>query len=48
MTRELGVDVTREFTDAGNIRELHGALLSTKSVEQFLHEVAVLAAIRKP
>ena len=45
MTREF---ITREhgeqFTDAGNLKELHGALLGTQSVEQFLHEMAVLAA----
>ena len=40
MTRERGED----FTDTGNLRELHGALLSTQSVEQFLHEMAVMAA----
>jgi len=40
MTREHG----EEFTAAGDLRELHGALLSTQSVEQFLHEMAVLAA----
>ena len=44
MTRELGADVTSGFTDAENIKELHGALLSTQSVEQFLHQMAVLAA----
>ena len=40
MTREHG----DEFTDAGDLRELHDALLSTQSVEQFLHEMAVMAA----
>ena len=40
MTREHG----EEFTDTGDLRELHGALLSTRSVEQFLHEMAVMAA----
>ena len=40
MTRERGEDVP----DRGNLRELHGALLSTASVEQFLHEMAVMAA----
>src|SRR5262245_32652309 len=40
MTREHGEDVT----DTGHLRELHGALLSTQSVEQFLHEMAVMAA----
>src|SRR6266571_896023 len=38
--REHGADVT----DAGNLKGLHGALLSTQGVEQFLHEMAVLAA----
>lgn len=45
MTREA---ITREHgeecVDAGNLKELHGALLATGSVEQFLHEMAVLAA----
>ena len=40
MTREHG----EEFADTGDLRELHGALLSTESVEQFLHEMAVMAA----
>src|SRR5215470_11573893 len=40
MTREHG----EEFTDAGHLRELHGALLSTQGIEQFLHEMAVMAA----
>src|SRR6266567_6086607 len=40
MTREHGDGIT----DTANLRELHGALLSTESVEQFLHEMAVLAA----
>jgi len=40
MTREHG----EEFTAADDLRELHGALLSTQSVEQFLHEMAVMAA----
>ena len=44
MAGELGADVMTEFTDAGDLRELHDALLSTQSVEQFLHEMAVLAA----
>src|SRR6266496_2687039 len=49
MNSELGVDAATEFADAvdleaGNLKELHGALLSTESVEQFLHEMAVLAA----
>ena len=40
MSREHGDGIT----DTGNLRELHGALLSTRSVEQFLHEMAVMAA----
>ena len=52
MNKDLEVDVTAEFTDAGDLKDtdagdlkgLHGALLSTQSVEQFLHEMAVLAA----
>ena len=40
MTRTHG----EEIADTGNLRELHGALLSTQSVEQFLHEMAVMAA----
>lgn len=32
------------FLDAGDFRELQDALLSTDSVEQFLHEMAVLGA----
>ena len=40
MTREHGEHVT----DVGGLRELHRALLSTQSVEQFLHEMAVMAA----
>ena len=40
MTRARGED----FTDTGHLRELHGALLSTQSVEQFLHEMALMAA----
>ena len=40
MTREHG----EEVADTGNLSELHGALLSTQSVEQFLHEMAVMAA----
>src|SRR4029077_10630297 len=42
MTREHGEGIT----DTGDLRELHGALLSTQSVEQFLHEMAVMAARR--
>lgn len=33
-----------EFTETGDLRELLGALLSARSVEQFLHEMAVMAA----
>ena len=44
MNGELGAGVTTEFADAEELKELHGALLSTESVEQFLHEMAVLAA----
>ena len=44
MNKDLGTDVTAEFTDAGDLKDLHGALLSTQNVEQFLHEMAVLAA----
>lgn len=40
MTREHGEDVI----DTANLKDLHGALLSTQSVEQFLHEMAVMAA----
>ena len=40
MTRTHGEAVA----DTENLRELHGALLSTQSVEQFLHEMAVMAA----
>src|SRR6201999_3394152 len=40
MTRTHGEQVA----DTENLRELHGALLSTQSVEQFLHEMAVMAA----
>src|SRR5713226_1056398 len=46
MVRELGVDVTREFNDAGDFKELQDALLDTQGVEQFLHEMAGLAARR--
>src|ERR1700746_2717129 len=44
MTREPGAGSTAECTDAEDLRELHGALLDTQSIEQFLHEMAVLAA----
>ena len=40
MMREHG----EGFTETGNLRELHGALLSTQSVEQLLHEMALMAA----
>ncbi len=43
MTRELAADDTTQFTE-GDLKELHDALLNTQSVEQFLHEMAVLAA----
>ncbi len=33
-----------EFAGPVDLRELHGALVNSKSVEQFLHEMAVLAA----
>lgn len=45
MNSELGVGTAEEFTDADDLKELHGALLSTQSVEQFLHEMAVLASM---
>lgn len=46
MTREQQVKEEHGagFTAGGNLRELHGALLSTEGVEEFLHETAVLAA----
>jgi GAF domain-containing protein len=44
MTEEHGADVTGEFAAAGNLKELHGALLGTQGVEEFLHELAMLAA----
>ncbi len=44
MTHEHEAAVTGEFAAAGNIKELHGALLSTHGVEEFLHELAILAA----
>jgi GAF domain-containing protein len=40
MKEEHGAKSTTEE----NLRELHGALLSTEGVEEFLHETAVLAA----
>src|SRR5215831_12751047 len=40
MTREPG----EVFADTSDLRELHGALLSAQSVEQFLHRMAVMAA----
>ena len=39
MTTEHG-----EVPDTADLRDLHDALLSTQSVEQFLHEMAVMAA----
>ncbi len=44
MNKDLGAAATTEYTDAGGLKGLHGALLSTQTVEQFLHEMAVLAA----
>jgi GAF domain-containing protein len=46
MTREqpMKEEYGAEFTGEENIRELHRALLSTEGVEEFLHELAVLAA----
>ena len=44
MTEDHAANVTREFDSGGNIRELHRALLSTRGVAEFLHELAVLAA----
>jgi transcriptional regulator with GAF, ATPase, and Fis domain len=44
MNSELGAGGATEFAGTGDLKELHGALLSTASVEQFLHEMAVLAA----
>ena len=44
MTEERRADVTGEFAATGNLKELHGALLSTQGVEEFLYEVAMLAA----
>src|SRR3984893_18856974 len=44
MNKDLEADVTADCTDAEDLKDLHGALLSTASVEQFLHEMAVLAA----
>ena len=44
MTEEHAAYATREFDSGGNIRELHRALLSTQGVEEFLHEMAMLAA----
>src|SRR5580658_3876591 len=38
MVREAGGDLPEE------LKELHDALINTESVEQFLHEMAVLAA----
>lgn len=44
MMRESGAGTATDCAGAGELRELHGALLSTRSVEEFLHEMAVLAA----
>jgi GAF domain-containing protein len=45
MTQEQQLKVEQaEFGGERNLRELHGALLSTEGVEEFLHETAVLAA----
>lgn len=44
MTKESAVDITGEFASGENIKELHRALLGTQGVEEFLHEMAVLAA----
>ena len=41
---ELGESIPPDFSDAGHLRELQDALLSTDTVEQFLHEMAVMAA----
>jgi GAF domain-containing protein len=43
-TGECGAGAGTELIGAGDLRELHGALLSTTSVEDFLREMAVLAA----
>jgi transcriptional regulator with GAF, ATPase, and Fis domain len=47
MTEGLEADITAGPTGSealGELKELHGALVSTRSVEQFLHQMAVLAA----
>ncbi|MGD0242200.1 MAG: GAF and ANTAR domain-containing protein [Streptosporangiaceae bacterium] len=44
MPEESAVDITGEFASGENIKELHRALLGTHGVEEFLHEMAVLAA----
>ncbi len=41
---EPGEDAAAEFPGAGNLKSLHDALLGTQSVEQFLQEMAELAA----
>ena len=41
---ELGESIPPDFSDAGHLRELQDALLSTDTFEQFLHEMAVMAA----
>ena len=45
MTREqqLKEEHGAEFNADGNLRELHEALLSTEGIEEFLHEMAMLA-----
>ena len=41
----IGVPMVNDLEDdAGNLKELQDALLSSESVEQFLHEMSVLAA----
>ena len=50
MTREPGAGIATEragaadLRDAADLRELHGALLGTQSIDEFLHEMARLAA----
>jgi GAF domain-containing protein len=44
MGGELAADTAAAWTDAENLKNLQDALLSTQSVEQFLHELAELAA----
>ncbi len=42
----MGVSMVAEYEQAitGDCRELQDALIGTESVEEFLHEMAVLAA----